>query len=409
PTVSSLQNNPVSPNAPAASDVLAWNGTAWAPTNGLFWRTTGNTGTNPATNFVGTADAQDFVIGTSNTEKARVTVAGNVGIGTATPVAALEIVRDFGNATEGSAITLNCGNINDGNGSSIDFRNNGAGYYASVVGLDDGGRDGRIEFRVSDDNIVTPGKLTATETALVIRQNGNTGVGVYTPSDRLHVGYGDLRIGEVVDLNTNAFPGFGRAIHFSGGPDDNNYNSDNSDPLWLARYNTGTDQSELRLNLSDNCNQAQDAFVIQGGGSSCAGNTVYFRFENGGNAFKPGGGAWATLSDIRLKQNVVPFTDGWNVLSKIKPVTFQYNGVANTPAGDKTYVGVIAQDIQQTAPYMLSSEYAGNSTTNEQYLTVDPSAFTYLLINSLKETRTLVEQQQQEINTLRKKLESISR
>ena len=225
----------------------------------------------------------------------------------------------------------------------------------------------------------------------------------------LHVGYGDLRIGEVVDLNTNAFPGFGRAIHFSGGPDDNNYNSDNSDPLWLARYNTGTDQSELRLNLSDNCNQAQDAFVIQGGGSSCAGNTVYFRFENGGNAFKPGGGAWATLSDIRLKQNVVPFTAGWNVLSKIKPVTFQYNGVANTPAGDKTYVGVIAQDIQQTAPYMLSSEYAGNSTTNEQYLTVDPSAFTYLLINSLKETRTLVEQQQQEINTLRKKLESISR
>ena len=127
PTVSSLQNNPVSPNAPAASDVLAWNGTAWAPTNGLFWRTTGNTGTNPATNFVGTADAQDFVIGTSNTEKARVTVAGNVGIGTATPVAALEIVRDFGNANTGTAITHNSGNFNHGNGNINHLMNNGAG------------------------------------------------------------------------------------------------------------------------------------------------------------------------------------------------------------------------------------------------------------------------------------------
>ncbi len=405
PTVSGLQNNPVSAAAPVTNDVLTWNGTTWAPVNGLFWKTTGNAGTTPASNFIGTTDAQDLALRTNNTEKVRVTTAGDVGIGTTTPVAALEIVRDFGNATEGSAITLNCGNVNDGNGSSIDFRNNGAGYYASVVGVDDGGRDGRIEFRVSDDNLVTATKLNSAQTVMVIRQSGNTGVGIYTPSDRLHVGYGDFRIGEVTDANTNAFPGFGRAINFSGGPDDNNYNSDNSDPLWLARYNTGTDQSELRLNLSDNCGQPADAFVIQGGGSSCAANTVYFRFESGGVASKPGGGAWTALSDIRLKKNVNAFTDGWNILEKIRPVTYEYNGLANTPDDGKVFVGVIAQELKQVAPYMMSSDYTGNSTSGDSYLTVDPSAFTYLLINSLKETRALVDKQQQEIDALKKLME----
>ncbi|MFT6921456.1 MAG: hypothetical protein ACJA1C_000450 [Crocinitomicaceae bacterium] len=49
------------------------------------WTTTGNPGTNPATNFVGTTNAVDFVTRTGNVERMRVTSAGNVGIGTAAP------------------------------------------------------------------------------------------------------------------------------------------------------------------------------------------------------------------------------------------------------------------------------------------------------------------------------------
>jgi hypothetical protein len=49
------------------------------------WTTTGNAGTNPATNFVGTTNAVDFVTRTGNVERMRVTSAGNVGIGTAAP------------------------------------------------------------------------------------------------------------------------------------------------------------------------------------------------------------------------------------------------------------------------------------------------------------------------------------
>ncbi len=483
PAVVALQGNAVSGNAPVTNDLLLWNGTAWIPTSGnsLFWKLNGNSGTNASTNFIGTTDAQDWVIRTNNTERVRVLNNGlvgintstpseffemgnaaqismranatvpldpgdilfknfagdqkariwsapdhvqglymngdntassalsidslkNVGIGTNIPVAALEISRDFGNATEGAAITLNCGNVNDGNGSVIDFRNVGAGYYAAIAGVDDAGQDGRIEFRVSNDNAVTANRLTQAQTAMVIRQSGNTGIGIFNPDERLQVAYGNFHLGEVNPVNTGTQPGFGRMILFSGGPSDVNYNSENSDPLWMARYNLTTDQTELRLNLSDNCAQSTDAFVIQSGGSSCNANTQYFRFDSNGDAFKPGGGAWAALSDSRLKKNVSSFTDGWNVLSHINPIRYQYNGVANTPNDGNTYVGVIAQDIEKVAPYMLSSNYQGNSPSNGQYLTVDPSAFTYLLINALKETRHRLDKQELAIEELKLKL-----
>lgn len=45
------------------------------------WNLTGNSGTNPATNFLGTADATDFVLKTNNIERARINSAGNMAIG----------------------------------------------------------------------------------------------------------------------------------------------------------------------------------------------------------------------------------------------------------------------------------------------------------------------------------------
>jgi hypothetical protein len=57
------------------------------------WSLTGNAGTSPATNFLGTTDNQPMIFKTNNTEKVRINTNGNVGIGTAAPSAKLE-VRD---------------------------------------------------------------------------------------------------------------------------------------------------------------------------------------------------------------------------------------------------------------------------------------------------------------------------
>lgn len=55
------------------------------------WSLTGNSGTNPATNFLGTVDGQPLVIRTDNAERLRVDATGNVGIGTNAPTAKLNV------------------------------------------------------------------------------------------------------------------------------------------------------------------------------------------------------------------------------------------------------------------------------------------------------------------------------
>ena len=94
PTVSEMVYNTAT-----AGDVTPgfyyWDGAKWvrlvSGTTSNDWTTTGNATTTAATNFVGTTDAIDFVTRTNNTEKTRVTSAGNVGIGTPTPAAKLDI------------------------------------------------------------------------------------------------------------------------------------------------------------------------------------------------------------------------------------------------------------------------------------------------------------------------------
>lgn len=60
-----------------------------APNGG--WALSGNSGTNPANNFIGTMDGNDLVFKTNNTERLRLTKYGWLGVGTPNPQAALHV------------------------------------------------------------------------------------------------------------------------------------------------------------------------------------------------------------------------------------------------------------------------------------------------------------------------------
>jgi len=47
---------------------------------------------------------------------------------------------------------------------------------------------------------------------------GFVGIGTQSPVDRLQIGFGDTRIGEINTAGSGTFPDYGRMLWFSGGP-----------------------------------------------------------------------------------------------------------------------------------------------------------------------------------------------
>jgi hypothetical protein len=120
-----------------------WRATnAGIPVGGSSWNLLGNTGTLPATNFLGTADNQDLVVRTNNTEKMRVQAGGYIGIGTSAPGATTHIVNSgTGGPMVGSINPTNMGlrleNLGNGQGISQDFRakNASGALKEAVIGV----------------------------------------------------------------------------------------------------------------------------------------------------------------------------------------------------------------------------------------------------------------------------------
>jgi hypothetical protein len=115
------------------------------------WALTGNSGTNPTVNFLGTTDAQPLVIRTDNTERMRITATGDVGIGTSTPAATLDV-----NGTVAFSATATLTNT----GSALTLPSN-----VAVVEIVDGGGAGNIN--VNPPTTGTQGQL------LFIRYSGS--------------------------------------------------------------------------------------------------------------------------------------------------------------------------------------------------------------------------------------------
>jgi hypothetical protein len=179
----------------AAGTVLTNNGSGtltWSAASGSGWGLTGNAGTNATNNYIGTTDNVDFVVRTNNVERMRVLSGGNVGIGTTAPAAPLEVRRTVTAATEQTFISLYAVGDQQNHGSTIDFRNDGGGYYASIAGLDDANNDGRLELRVSGNSAINGSRLTSSDARLTIKRTGFVGIGTTAPSQLLTVTNGNV-------------------------------------------------------------------------------------------------------------------------------------------------------------------------------------------------------------------------
>lgn len=156
-----------------------------------IWNTTGNSGTNSSTDFLGTIDAQPLIFRTNNSEKVRITLNGNVGVGTNTPTQKLDV--------NGSVIANE--RYNNGNDGSYYIKLNSNGYNIPIISylesadntLFFGNPGGHYHSKTiirggNGDVVIEP---NSTSGAFVVKaQSGNVGIGI-NPSRKLTVN-GDI-------------------------------------------------------------------------------------------------------------------------------------------------------------------------------------------------------------------------
>ena len=157
----------------ALGDVLSSTGTGtdWvslAAASSTEWSRTGNDSTNPSINFIGNTDAVDLRIRTSNLERISITSAGNVGIGTTTPNAPLQLSNSIINRK----IVL------------YETVNNDHEFLGFGINL------GALRYQTAnsgDDHVFYSGiNATSSLELMRIKGNGNVGIGT-TPTQKLEV------------------------------------------------------------------------------------------------------------------------------------------------------------------------------------------------------------------------------
>jgi hypothetical protein len=99
-----------------------------------------------------------------------------------------------------------------------------------------------------------------------------------------------------------------------------------------------------------------------------------------------------------VKVNVQPFTDGWNVVEKIRPVVYKWNGLWGQTNDDRDVVGVIGQDLEAIAPYAvmrtLDRLYKNGEVT--EILEIDTTSLIILLVNTYLDLRERVRKVEKE-------------
>jgi hypothetical protein len=167
---------------------------------------------------------------------------------------------------------------------------------------------------------------------------------------------------------------FSGAAHSSG--DDN---------VYLGNEGVGTESGTIRIGSGSTHTRIFLAGVLN---SSVTGSAVLITGT---------GQLGIATSSARFKQDITDMGSASDSLMKLRPVTFHYKG----HTGDPLQYGLIAEEVEKVLPELVMKDAA------DQPQTVLYHEMPAMLLNELQKQQRRIEAQDDEIATLRKRLESL--
>lgn len=363
-----------------------YSGTAWqqisTAANALAgaWSLTGNTGTDTAVNYIGTADAANLRVVTNKITRMTVTKSGNVGIGYNNPSAVLDVRRGSNGADQPTL------KIED----YISSSNNGI----ATVSLYNQG-----SYPLISGSTIGPGTMLR----LKRTNNGALANGLEVSES----GTGAAVYGE----NTNPS---GKGGQFAG----NNATGTGI----IATGNKGVDitattqgidvaalSNSTGLYVSTTGIYAIASNVSEGGSvigmwakATAPANTGFkSAFLGEGNCNITG--SYYTSSDRKLKQNIQPLSGSLDKLMQLKPSSYQYKTTdykIGLPEG--TQMGFVAQELQTVFPELVQQQIKPEEKNKKGEVVA--AEVKYLGVNYtglIPVTISAIQEQQQTIQTLK--------
>lgn len=289
------------------------------------WLTTGNNGTNPATNFLGTLNNKAIVFRTNNVERMRITGQGSIGIGTNMPVAQLQI-------SAGTAVQLSSGGYVvvgstnktnlalDTNVLQTRFNNSYADLYLNPLG-------GTTHIGSYNSN-----GADIRGNTLGLSVYGANGTGIYAGTTG---GDGSFYGGYFYN-----YDGIGVYGYDEGGGHQGIYG-----------YSAGSGEGIYGMSISGKGVYGYSAhgYGVYGSTGDAGSYAGYFN----GNVYTSG---TFQGSDENLKQHIRDFTSAMNIIKQLHPKEYEYRQdgsykLMNLPQGQ--HYGLIAQDVEKILPDLV--------------------------------------------------------
>jgi hypothetical protein len=288
-----------------------------------------------ATATLGTNDANDLNIETNNVIRMTVLANGNIGVGTTSPSHDFDIVR-----ADASPVIM----LKNTSSTTAQY----PGFYAFNYSAGLGGYPA-LSFGTARGSSASPSAVLTNDTLGMYLTQGNYGGG-FTDATTI-AGYA----GE--DWSTT---NKGSYLTFSTNVNGTNTKSERMRIHSNGLVGIGTQSPKATLDVSDTSTTTSGLIIPRAATFTGTNVNGMIRYNTTSTLFEfRQNGAWVnytTVSDGRLKTNVVPVSNGLEIVEKLRPVFYDWDR-RNPKASafePKHQVGFIAQEVEKVLPEVVN-------------------------------------------------------